>query len=180
MRRASIFNTSALRAGLCTVTVALTLAAGTDTAVAAAVFGEPVPGAAGEAPATTTPAKGASSKHTPHAGRPTAGAPKTGAAKAATSKIKASKAIKLPANLPLAPSAATSSSSNTGTLMILALVSAAALLCGIAYMILRDARTVAPVGDGPVGGGSAGSSAARLRKRRAKAKAARRQRKRNR
>lgn len=53
------------------------------------------------------------------------------------------------------------------------------LLAGIAYMIVRDARGLAPVGDGPTGGPSS-HAAARLRKRRAKAKQARRQRKRNR
>jgi hypothetical protein len=55
----------------------------------------------------------------------------------------------------------------------------AALLGGIAFFIVRDARSVAPAGDG-LGGGSSRDQAARLRKRRAKAKAARRQRKRNR
>jgi hypothetical protein len=63
--------------------------------------------------------------------------------------------------------------------LVFALIAAVALLAGIAYLIVRDARSVAPVGDG-LGGGSASNSAARMRKRRAKAKAARRQRKRNR
>jgi hypothetical protein len=58
-------------------------------------------------------------------------------------------------------------------------VAAVALLIGIAYMILRDAHSVAPVSDGPIGGGTR-DPAARLRKRRRKAKAARQQRKRNR
>jgi hypothetical protein len=53
------------------------------------------------------------------------------------------------------------------------------LLGGIAFLIVRDARSVAPVGDGLVGG-SVQDKAARQRKRRAKAKAARQQRKRNR
>jgi hypothetical protein len=56
----------------------------------------------------------------------------------------------------------------------------AVLLGGIAFFIVRDARSVAPVGDALAAGGSAQDRAARLRKRRAKAKAARRQRKRNR
>ncbi len=56
----------------------------------------------------------------------------------------------------------------------------AVLLGGIAFFIVRDARSVAPVVDGLAGAGSAQERAARLRKRRAKAKAARRQRKRNR
>ncbi|HEY7960349.1 MAG TPA: hypothetical protein VID29_00370 [Solirubrobacteraceae bacterium] len=80
----------------------------------------------------------------------------------------------------LPASAATASTSNNGTLMIFAGIAAVALLGGIAYTILRDARSVAPVGDGPLGGGAAGNYAVRLRKRRAKAKAGRRQRKRNR
>jgi hypothetical protein len=55
------------------------------------------------------------------------------------------------------------------------------LLIGIAFVIVRDARRVASVGDGNLAsGGAARDSAARLRQRRAKAKAARRQRKRNR
>jgi hypothetical protein len=53
------------------------------------------------------------------------------------------------------------------------------LLGGIAFLIVRDARSVAPVPDGMVGG-SRQDRAARQRKRRAKARAARQQRKRNR
>jgi hypothetical protein len=47
-------------------------------------------------------------------------------------------------------------------------------------MILRDAHSVAPVSDGPVGSAATRNPAGRLRKRRAKAKAARRQRRHNR
>ena len=54
------------------------------------------------------------------------------------------------------------------------------LLAGIAFLIVRDARSVTPAGDLLASVGSAEARAARLRKRRAKAKAARRQRKRNR
>jgi hypothetical protein len=73
------------------------------------------------------------------------------------------------------------STSNSKTVIILALVAAVVLLVAIAFVIARDARKVAPVGDGPLGVADGGrASAARLRKRRAKAKAARRQRKRNR
>ncbi|HWX87791.1 MAG TPA: hypothetical protein VNX67_06435 [Solirubrobacteraceae bacterium] len=68
---------------------------------------------------------------------------------------------------------------STGVLVPIFIVGVA-LLGGIAFFIVRDARSVAPVGDGLAGGGSAQDRAARLRKRRAKAKAARRQRKRNR
>jgi beta-lactamase regulating signal transducer with metallopeptidase domain len=70
---------------------------------------------------------------------------------------------------------------NSQTLIILALVAAVLLLVGIAYVIARDARKVAPAGDPEVSSGIASRDwAARQRKRRAKAKAARRQRKRNR
>jgi hypothetical protein len=54
------------------------------------------------------------------------------------------------------------------------------LLGGIAFLILRDARSVAPVGDGLGSRSTAEEHAARRRKRRAKTKAARQQRKRNR
>jgi len=80
-----------------------------------------------------------------------------------------------------ATTAKTESSSNSSKVVILALVAAVALLVGIAYVIVRDARRVAPVPEGQLAeGGSARDSAARLQQRRAKAKAARRQRKRNR
>ena len=73
------------------------------------------------------------------------------------------------------------SSSNSSTVVVLALLAAGALLVGIAFVIVRDARRMAPVTDTELAeGGPARDSAARLRRRRAKAKAARRQRKRNR
>ncbi len=76
----------------------------------------------------------------------------------------------------------TTSNSNTGSVLLLGLIAAGALITGIAFMILRDARRVAPVPDGQVTaeGRPAHDVAAMMRKRRAKAKAARRQRKRNR
>ena len=79
-------------------------------------------------------------------------------------------------------SSTSSSNSNTGTVLLLGLVAAGALIAGIAFVILRDARRVAPVPDGQVTGAgrSARDPAVTMRKRRAKAKAARRQRKRNR
>jgi hypothetical protein len=79
-------------------------------------------------------------------------------------------------------SAATTSGSSTsapGTL-VFAGIAAAVLLGGIAFLIVRDARGVAPAGEGPAGGLSASARRAQLRRRRARAKAARRQRKRNR
>jgi hypothetical protein len=76
---------------------------------------------------------------------------------------------------------ASTSSTNSHTLIFLALGAAVLVLSGIAYVIVRDARRMAPAGDvDAIERGSARDSAARLRKRRARAKAARRQRKRNR
>jgi beta-lactamase regulating signal transducer with metallopeptidase domain len=70
---------------------------------------------------------------------------------------------------------------NSQTVIILALVAAVLLLVGIAFVIARDARKVAPAGDPELAAGMASRDwAARQRKRRAKAKAARQQRKRNR
>ena len=76
----------------------------------------------------------------------------------------------------------TSSNANTGSVLLLGLIAAGALITGIAVMILRDARRMAPIPDGQVtaAGRPARDVAAMMRKRRAKAKAARRQRKRNR
>jgi hypothetical protein len=74
----------------------------------------------------------------------------------------------------------TKSGTSTGTVLVLGVGAAVVLLGGIAFVIMRDARSVAPVGDGPVTGRPARDPGVTLRKRRAKAKAARRQRKRNR
>jgi hypothetical protein len=74
----------------------------------------------------------------------------------------------------------TESTSNSGSVLVIAGGAAALLLGGIAFLIVRDARSVAPAGDGLLGkGGSGHDTAAMMRKRRAKAKAARRQRKQN-
>ena len=75
----------------------------------------------------------------------------------------------------------TNSSSNSSKVVILALLAAVALLIGIAFVIVRDARRVAPATEQEmIQGSSASETAARLRRRREKAKAARKQRKRNR
>jgi hypothetical protein len=83
-----------------------------------------------------------------------------------------------------ASTATTESSSSSGsdsTTLVLGVVAAAVLIGGIAFAIVRDARRVAPAGDGRLAEArSARDTAAMLRRRRAKAKAARRQRKRNR
>jgi len=70
--------------------------------------------------------------------------------------------------------------SSSGGVLVIAGGAALLLLGGIAFLIMRDARRVAPAGDGLLGkGGSGHDTAAMMRKRRAKAKAARRQRKQN-
>jgi hypothetical protein len=67
------------------------------------------------------------------------------------------------------------------TTILLVLAAAVLVLSGIAFVIVRDARRVAPATEREMIEGSAASdTAARMRKRRAKAKAARQQRKRNR
>jgi uncharacterized protein HemX len=73
------------------------------------------------------------------------------------------------------------STSNSQTVILAATGVAIVLLVGIAFVIVRDARRVAPAGDvDMVEARSARDVAVRARKRRAKAKAARQQRKRNR
>ncbi len=72
------------------------------------------------------------------------------------------------------------STSKSSGVLVIAGAAALLLLGGIAFLIMRDARSVAPAGDGLLGkGGSGHDTAAMMRKRRAKAKAARRQRKQN-
>jgi hypothetical protein len=80
-----------------------------------------------------------------------------------------------------ATTGSTGSTTNSKKTVFIGLGAAAVLLLGIAFVIVRDARRVAPAGEGQLSeSGSTRDSAAALRKRRAKAKAARRQRKRNR
>jgi beta-lactamase regulating signal transducer with metallopeptidase domain len=79
----------------------------------------------------------------------------------------------------------TTSSTESKTLgtktLVLVASAAAALLAAIAFVIVRDARKVAPVTDPHLAEeATARRSAEQLRKRRARAKAARQQRKRNR
>ena len=74
-----------------------------------------------------------------------------------------------------------SSTTNNQKTILIAVVAAVILLSGIAFVIARDARRVAPATDADLGEGRSGRDpAVTLRKRRAKAKAARQQRKRNR
>lgn len=82
-----------------------------------------------------------------------------------------------------ATTAASSSSgtSNSGSLLLVGSGVAIVLLGGIAFVIVRDARRVAPAAEAKLpDAGSRGNSAVRMRRRRARAKAARQQRKRNR
>jgi hypothetical protein len=78
-----------------------------------------------------------------------------------------------------ATTATTETSSTTSTPMIMAVVAMFIVLGGVAFYILRDARSVAPVVEGGMTGGTRNPEG-RLRRRRAQAKAARRQRKRHR
>jgi hypothetical protein len=74
----------------------------------------------------------------------------------------------------------TASSSISSSLVILALVAGGLLLGGIAFVIVRDARSAAPIVESSGPGRSARDPEIQLRRRRAKAKAAKQQRKRNR
>ncbi len=76
-------------------------------------------------------------------------------------------------------SATSSSESGSGSTIVIVGIAAVVLLGGISFLIVKDARKVAPEPES-VGGGLSEAKAAQMRKRRAKAKAARRQRKRNR
>jgi len=71
--------------------------------------------------------------------------------------------------------------SNSKSTILIAGIAAVLLLSGIAFVIVRDARRVAPAGVDELAESRSGRDAAvALRKRRAKAKAARKQRKRTR
>jgi hypothetical protein len=80
-----------------------------------------------------------------------------------------------------ATTASNEPTSNSKKTVIIALAAAIVLLVAIGYVIVRDARRVAPAGDPQIAEArSAHDASATLAKRRAKAKAARRQRKRTR
>jgi hypothetical protein len=79
------------------------------------------------------------------------------------------------------PANSSSSTSNAGSLLFVGSGIAIVLLGAIAFVIVRDARRVAPATEAKLAeSGSRGTSAARMQRRRARAKAARQQRKRNR
>lgn len=77
-------------------------------------------------------------------------------------------------------SSTTTEATNSKSLILIALGAAVVVLSGIAYVIVRDARRVAPAGEEDLDRRSGRDPAVALARRRAKAKAARRQRKRNR
>jgi len=74
------------------------------------------------------------------------------------------------------------SSTTSASILLIVVGAAVVLLVGVAFVIFRDARRVAPATDVEFaqGGATARHSEEALRRRRAKAKAARQQRKRNR
>jgi hypothetical protein len=134
-----------------------------------------------------------------HAAKPVTGTGVTGAGKTATGAAKptvvqtaaSKKALQEAVQRALKSKTATASKtasstettggaqeSKTSTPMILTLVAGVLVLGGIAFVIVRDARSAAPVVEGVTGGTR--NPEGRLRKRRAQAKAARRQRKRHR
>jgi len=80
------------------------------------------------------------------------------------------------------PSSSSESGGGTSTKTLVIVVAAAGAVLGtIAFVIVRDARKVAPVTEGGLGdAGTSRRAEAQLRRRRARAKAARQQRKRNR
>ena len=74
-----------------------------------------------------------------------------------------------------------SNTDTSRTLILVALGAAVLLLAAIGFVIVRDARRVAPAGDADLADARAArDTSVQMRKRRAKAKAARQQRKRNR
>jgi hypothetical protein len=122
----------------------------------------------------------------PEAAKPAAGvkAAPTGVAKVKTTpavkvKTTGAPAAATPTTPATATTATTETSTGTNNSMIMAVVALFVVLGGIAFYILRDARSVAPVVEGAASGGTRNPEG-RLRKRRAQAKAARIQRKRHR
>jgi hypothetical protein len=114
------------------------------------------------------------------AAKPARGAAKVKSTPAVKVKTTAAPAAATPTTTPTtATTATTETSSDTSTPMIMAVVALFIVLGGIAFYILRDARSVAPVVEGGMTGGTRNPEG-RLRKRRAQAKAARLQRKRHR
>jgi hypothetical protein len=78
------------------------------------------------------------------------------------------------------PTQNNSTPTNSGKTLVIVLGAAVVLLSAITFVIVRDARRVAPAGDGDLVDIKAPGRTVRQRKRRAKAKAAKQQRKRHR
>ncbi len=127
---------------------------------------------------TTTAATGAAKPATGVKVAPTATKVKTAPAVKVTTAA-APAAAKPTTTSTTATTATTETSSKTSTPMIMAVVALFVVLGGIAFYILRDARSVAPVVEGVATGGTRNPEG-RLRRRRAQAKAAKQQRKRHR
>jgi predicted PurR-regulated permease PerM len=139
-----------------------------------------VPGSAGAAPSLfggTTTVTGAAKPAKGVKVAPTTAKVKT--APAVKVKTTAAPAAATPTTTATtATTATTETSSKTSTPMIMAVVALFVVLGGIAFYILRDARSVAPVVEGAATGGTRNPEG-RLRRRRAQAKAAKQQRKRH-
>jgi cobalamin biosynthesis Mg chelatase CobN len=133
-----------------------------------------------EAIAKAQAEKGAGAQGATSAGSTGAGTGPAGSS-GAFSNLTGGKAGEEEATTPTTARTATSPSSGISiNVLVPIFVVGLLLLGGIAYFIVRDARGMAPAGDGLASASAAQDRAIRQRKRRAKAKAARRQRKRNR
>ena len=158
------------------------------TPAAASEAGNPFAPASPAAPSAAKQASGVgkatgtSPTSAASAGKTAARTPGVGKVSTATTPAKGAILPSQVANTTTTASTSTStqeSSSGANTAEVLALIAGGLLLVGIAFMILRDARSVAPVTEGLATGGTRNPEG-RLRKRRAQAKAARLQRKRHR
>jgi hypothetical protein len=137
---------------------------------AANVFG----GAAQSATQAAKPVKGAGKVSSQPAKQSATGAKSAHQTPKVSTKVASTPA----ATTTTATTATQESSSGTNTAQVAALALGVLLLGGVAFVIVRDARSVAPVVEGATGGTR--NPEGRLRKRRAQAKAARQQRKRHR
>jgi hypothetical protein len=129
------------------------------------VFASPTPSALGAGSSPTSPSGGAAASEGNAFNELSSGAQQSESTQTQRTETKGS----------------TGQTSNSKKTVVIALGAAIILLIAIASVIVRDARKVAPAGDGPLAEARAArDTAAMLRRRRAKAKAARQQRKRNR
>lgn len=173
MRPSTPIKATQIAACACAALSLLLAPAGADASEA----GNPFGGAAQSPAHAAKPVTGA--------GKTTTSAAKPSLAQTAASKKALQEAVQKALKSKTAGKTASSTEttggaqeSKTSTPMIMALVAGVLVLGGIAFVIVRDARSVAPVVEGATGGTR--NPEGRLRKRRAQAKAARRQRKRHR